>query len=679
MTAVAAEESIPSSENVEEYKETASKDDENTLQSAFSNKTIRACEYVYNLDDAADYIYVEFEEGGYALFARETMEMMEYSLQGTLPYSDSSIRNYYAGPSNYLQKINAKFIDMKTNKPLDITPEDAIAFSQQVRTHVKNQTTYRADISLEKDDITAEINNFLSSNESMPATSSVRSSDPPDYDGNALIQASLGSGSTLIPNYRYFVINPTHGRNVDGEVYGNGNSGTCGAVAAQLLLGYHNYYSDRRIIEDRFLDGYDDETNTVITPQFNPNYCPDPMEMASFILGTRSEPTGANSFYMEMMTRIMEPGTSGATLEEVKDGIEDFLSERLASTEYLVNYEERGWFFGYSPIDSSIIKGEINKGRPIIITTSKNLDATNHAVVGYGYQNFTYPGDSGTYEGYIVHMGWDEEEACIWINSAWCDGYVSLKINHTHSYNEVGAIPGTNRTEYRCSICGHRTDAAIRVTAETRYTEHVATIPQNEYLYKDYYVTFATPGRKLFLTFGNEDAQLYLFDAEYNQLAFDDDDGLNLNAMLYYTVEANKPYILRAKFYEDNEIGDVKIAVTPASYQCAFYEQLDTMTGTGEFWGFDLPLGKTFVLTFTPSQSGTYAIRTAPFDDIDTVLYVLDAVSTSACLFDDNGSDSQQATITTTLTAGKSYFIVVSAADITTEEGETDFFIQKVS
>jgi hypothetical protein len=67
-----------------------------TLQSAFENIPIRSCEYVYNLDESADYIYVEFESGGYALFANETMEMMEYSLQESLPYQTNS-KKYYAG------------------------------------------------------------------------------------------------------------------------------------------------------------------------------------------------------------------------------------------------------------------------------------------------------------------------------------------------------------------------------------------------------------------------------------------------------------------------------------------------------------------------------------------------------------------------------------------------------
>lgn len=67
--AFAAEDSTSySGEEFVESKEFSNAANGETLQSAFSNKTVRECEYVYNLDDSADYIYVEFENGGYALF-----------------------------------------------------------------------------------------------------------------------------------------------------------------------------------------------------------------------------------------------------------------------------------------------------------------------------------------------------------------------------------------------------------------------------------------------------------------------------------------------------------------------------------------------------------------------------------------------------------------------------------
>lgn len=66
-----------------------------SIESVFEKNSIRSHELIYNLDDSADYLYVEFEQGGYAVFATQTMEMMEYSLQGSIPYSISNSRKYY--------------------------------------------------------------------------------------------------------------------------------------------------------------------------------------------------------------------------------------------------------------------------------------------------------------------------------------------------------------------------------------------------------------------------------------------------------------------------------------------------------------------------------------------------------------------------------------------------------
>lgn len=50
----------------------------------------------------------------------------------------------------------------------------------------------------------------------------------------------------MISNDNYFYLNPGHARNSTDD----NSNGTCTTVAMQLLLGYHNYYSDRRIIPE---------------------------------------------------------------------------------------------------------------------------------------------------------------------------------------------------------------------------------------------------------------------------------------------------------------------------------------------------------------------------------------------------------------------------------------------
>jgi hypothetical protein len=61
-----------------------------------------------------------------------------------------------------------------------------------------------------------------------------------------------------ISNKNYFLKNPKHAEN-DGS---DNPAGTCTTVAMQMLMGYHNYYSDRRLIPEiaasgsRFLSTY---------------------------------------------------------------------------------------------------------------------------------------------------------------------------------------------------------------------------------------------------------------------------------------------------------------------------------------------------------------------------------------------------------------------------------------
>lgn len=645
---------------------------EQVTNELFGEVNIKNCEYLYNLDDSADYIYVEFDDAGYAVFLKETMELLEYSAQGKLNYPETASAKYYGGPGNYVVKKDNCFIDTLSQESFYITENSARIYASEVREMLTsnskiqlNQNTQEPQESIVFDYSILENqkNNISNTN---TKTDGKDSGGVPSIDTSAFIRATDG---TYIPNYRYFLLEPQHGKNTGGS---------CGAIAAQLLLSYHNYYSDRRIVANNHLNG----GNAFI--EANPNLCPDPMSMTSLTLGTRgyneSGSDDDNSYFHYVLNHI----PCNAYDYQVRDGINRILEIRNEALGGAINYTTTLLSgVGSNAVASTEIINELDSGRPVILLMQSCLGGTNHYVVAYGYNNYKYKSEPVSYLGYITHYGQKTKNGVsylnIWVNALWCSDAITLNVEHTHNYYTVGPISGTNRTEYKCSTCGHRTDAAFHMTASTSYMENVASIPQNGYKYKDFYVTFDAPGRKLFQTFGNEDAQIYLYDTENNQLAFNDDDGMNLNAMLYYTVAANTPYIVRVKFYDPSESGDVKVAVTPASYQCAFYEQIDKMTGTGESWCFDLYLGKTFILTFTPSASGSYKIWTVPADDIDTAIYVIDATSTNACVYDDNTADGLQATVTTNLTAGKSYFIVVSTHDIATEEGFVDFYASKVS
>ena len=108
----------------------------------FGDVNIKSCEYFYNLDDSADYIYVEFDNAGYAIFLKETMELLEYSAQGQLNYPETVAAKYYGGPSTYMVKEDDCFVDIMSQKTLYIAEEVAQKYASDVRgMRIRTMTT----------------------------------------------------------------------------------------------------------------------------------------------------------------------------------------------------------------------------------------------------------------------------------------------------------------------------------------------------------------------------------------------------------------------------------------------------------------------------------------------------------------------------------------------------------
>ncbi len=94
------------------------------------------------------------------------------------------------------------------------------------------------NIEVNAEDITEEKNSEIS----------VMSGDKNDYEP---VQISAVPSSDVkdikyIDNADYFKVNPKHAENSTTD----NSAGTCTTVAVQLLIGYHNYYTDRRIIPE---------------------------------------------------------------------------------------------------------------------------------------------------------------------------------------------------------------------------------------------------------------------------------------------------------------------------------------------------------------------------------------------------------------------------------------------
>lgn len=653
-----------SAENIDEGKiETSSTlvttDDskcgiEKVAKDLLGDVTIRKSEYLYNLDDSADYIYVEFNDGGYAVFLKQTMEMLEYSVRGKLDYAGSVSKKYYAGPSSYLIKENDYFIDTASNQRLNITQESARQYSSSIRESLMlnyNTTETVAvnyDYSLTDKTVSVEDKNEVKSE---------ATGDKPGLDTSALIKIPETSG-TYIQNYQYFLHAPKHGWN---------STGTCGAVAAQLLLSYHNYYSDRRIIDNKYLNGSTTNINS------NPNLCTDPMRMTSYTLGTRGTredgSDDSNSYFAYVVDKIPANATTGTMVK----GIKNILSERNGGISGTINYsvdsKTGGWFFGLLTVNTSKVISEINAGRPSILLMQKSLGGSDHYVVAYGYCNYTYPDSTDSYSGFITHFGWGSSEINIWINSAWCYSYITLNIDHVHTYNKVGNI-GSNpcRVESKCSICGHRTDAYINVLSNDRYTERTVSLPQNGYTYKDYIVNFASAGNKLFQTFGTNDAKLYLYDMQNNLLVYDDDDGYKLNALFTYSVSANTKYRLRVQFFNSATIGDVKIGIMPIISSQEKYEDVWGPFNPGNMISGTSYKGAVTLTRYNVSTEGAYMFYTekpsSAESTTDMYLYLIDPTSTTAALYDDDGAGNLQAKISATLKPGIEYLLITTTFNI---------------
>ena len=216
----------------------------------------------------------------------------------------------------------------------------------------------------------------------------------------------------------------------------------------------------------------------------------------------------------------------------------------------------------------------------------------------------------------------------------------------------------------------------LNIASNTRYTEEVATLAAGNY--REYRITFALGGTKIAQTFGPRDAYLYLYDAGGTLLSANADGGYSLNALIRYNFSANTAYIIRVKFYSASVSGEVKLGLSPSSglTQTGLsainqFEDIYSASGTGVSHSVPLSLNETRLFVWSPSVGRSYTVTTVSSPNLDTYLYLIDPAATALCLYNDDGGGNLQARITSNMTAGKQYLIVISAYNITTTAGNT--------
>lgn len=394
----------------------------------FGDKAIIEIEYFYNFDNFPDYIYVNCE-AGYAIYKSDTLELMEYSPIGSLTFDDLEGQIYYAGPGNYYCKQNNEFVNLLTDEHITFSNSEAVTYSNQIRSlfSTRNETI----------SITNYFQNLLNTH-----GANILSHYPENTDDFEYGDAPGSVGTTYIDNYEFFFKNPRHGINY---------SNTCVAVATQLLLNYNNYYNDRRIIPDNYLNGWDFNSNSVSNPEYNPNYCTNPDSKTRETLGSSGvNESDEHTYYNYIIQNI--PASSN--IDKAKNGIQKILDSRnreLGSNNNIL-YEVKV-IGGSNSYTANIqdIRAEIDSGRPLYLSLRSADKNSGHAVVAYGYQ------EKNSTMGYIVHFGWSDDYAQflnVWTNSSWCYGYLTLQINHTHNYSIL-----LDSGEARCDECGHRVNA----------------------------------------------------------------------------------------------------------------------------------------------------------------------------------------------------------------------------
>ena len=609
----------------------------------FGDKTISKKSPLYNYDDSEDYLLTEFEEGGYAIFYKESMELLEYSPSGKKIQNDTD-RIYYGGPNNTYKKQGHSLKNIET--------DEMISFSSEFSSKASNIRSAFKGHKLSK-----------SKSLALSETKNVANGSDPKYDGDNKIffYSSTEYGTTWIPNHQYFVVNPLHGDN---------ETGTCGAVAAEMLLTYHNYYNDRRIIPENYLC-MDDEAS--------PNRCYDPMKMTIGTLGARGtieKTSDPNSYFAKIVKKI----PASAAYFDVTSGLKSILKERKDalgdSFNYTVEDKYGGWFFGSLKVDTTRVKNEIKKGNPSIVLMQSNLGAMNHYVVVYGSAEYTYPGTSNTYNGFIANFGWGQNDVNIWINSSWITAYTVVTINHEHVYNGTKKALRDGRYEYKCSICNHRTDAAIQMNSGLEKTSFSVntTFPLNYgnfstsdpfyetkiYRYKDYYFKPTTSGKYIVQTFGSKSTTLIFLDANYNTIAYNQ-SGYGLSNS-YYLLDADSSthYYIRLELHPLRETGTTRLCITPTSQSYTYSWNLSLVRSNNVSTNVPLSKNTAGVFYFSPSTAGSFEIKST--DSRDTVLFAYDVNSaTNSAFDDDSGLDhGRQARIVMNMSPSTSYYIVVS-------------------
>ena len=264
---------------------------------------------------------------------------------------------------------------------------------------------------------------------------------------NQFITATIDefTGVKYIPNANYFLINPRHSENNTSD----NAAGTCTTVAMQMLMGYHNYYSDRRIIPATgngrtFLA--EEYGNIEGHPAFERRTMP---VIGADNRGCKQIGT-EDGVYQELydLTWFSDLYVIGQAVGLVKDGAVRFVNE------YTPQAAKGGISITSGSFSKSEAQSDIDAGRPIILGMNGIFGDSQdnfHIVVAYGYATLD------NVDGFLVHYGWGDTATQVWVPSSWFWSQIRMSVAHNHEFYDTCTIVKNTHRKLSCSVCGYST------------------------------------------------------------------------------------------------------------------------------------------------------------------------------------------------------------------------------
>ncbi len=240
-------------------------------------------------------------------------------------------------------------------------------------------------------------------------------------------------GVNFIPNKYYFYLNPRHHSNIEGE----SSWGLCTTVAMQMLMGYHNYYTDRRLIPATTSDG-----KRFLSDNYA-SFAQNPVIMGSRDIGLGYLSLGTeDAFFDELCDLEILSESIGQMFPLVVSAAEQFIDKYSNTIKDNVT-------ISFETFDYNVAKGEIDAGRPIMLGFRPGNGAkSHHVVIAYGYATYNEN------QGFIVHYGHSGDKTQIWVPSKYFGYQVTMTVRHNHSME----IADSNYIDackiLQCTQCG---------------------------------------------------------------------------------------------------------------------------------------------------------------------------------------------------------------------------------